>query len=174
MNLTELAFNYRRTLLMAVALLLINGVFAYFTLPAREDPSITIREATVVTSYPGMSAERVELLITKTLEEEIRQLPEIETMRSTSSTGLSVIHVEIYDRYFNLDNIWQRLRDRVQEAQSSLPSGTFPSQINDTVGDVSVITLALTADGFTHGQMFDKAKHIRDTLYGVAGTKKLS
>ncbi len=173
MNLTELAFTYRRTLLMAVGLLLINGIFAYFTLPAREDPSITIREATVVTSYPGMSAERVELLITKTLEEEIRQLPEIETMRSTSSTGLSVIHVEIYDRYFNLDNIWQRLRDRVQEAQSSLPSGTYPSQINDTVGDVSVITLALTADGFSHGQMFDKAKHIRDTLYGVAGTKKI-
>lgn len=173
MNLTKLAFDYRRTLLLAVAILLINGIFAYFTLPTKEDPTITIREATVTTLYPGMSPERVELLITKTLEEEIRKIPEVEKLRSTSSTGMSVIHVEIYDRYFNLDDIWQSLRNKVSQAQAQLPDGTQASMVNDEVGDVSVITLALTADGFNHGQMFDIAKHIRDNLYGIAGTKKI-
>ena len=75
MNLTQVAFTYRKTVFMLLTILLINGVFAYFTLPAREDPSITIREAIVSTSYPGMSPERVELLITKTLEEQkVKQL----------------------------------------------------------------------------------------------------
>ncbi|MGS2721129.1 efflux RND transporter permease subunit [Paraglaciecola aestuariivivens] len=173
MNLTQVAFTYRRALLLALGILLLNGLFAYFTLPTKEDPTITIREATVTTLYPGMSPERVELLITKTLEEQIRQLPEVEKLRSTSSTGMSVIHVEIYDRYFNLDDIWQSLRNKVQQAQALLPEGTHSSQVNDEIGDVSVITLALTAEGFSHGQMFDMAKHIRDNLYGIAGTKKI-
>jgi multidrug efflux pump subunit AcrB len=173
MNLTQVAFTYRKTVFMLLTILLINGVFAYFTLPAREDPSITIREAIVSTSYPGMSPERVELLITKTLEEEIRKIPEVQRLRSSSSTGLSVIHVKVYDRYFNLDSIWQSLRNKVDQAQGMLPSGTRPSQVNDEFGDVSVLTLALTADGFDMSHMHDIAKHTRDSLYAVAGTKKI-
>lgn len=173
MNLTEFSFKHQKLVLMIVAILLINGVISYFTLPAREDPSITIREAIVSTAYPGMSPDRVELLITKTLEEEIRKIPEVEKLRSSSSTGLSVIHVEIYDRYFNLDAIWQDVRNKVAQAQASLPEGTSTPYVNDEFGDVSVLTLALTADGFDLSQMFDISKHTRDTLYAVKGTKKI-
>ncbi|GAA0357396.1 efflux RND transporter permease subunit VmeI [Bowmanella denitrificans] len=173
MNLTSLSFTYRKTVLMLLVLLLVNGLIAYFTLPAQEDPTITIREAIVSTAYPGMAPQRVEELITKKLEEEIRKIPEVKKLTSSSSTGLSIIHVKIYDRYFNLDNIWQDLRNKVEQAQRHLPDGTYPSQVNDEFGDVSVITLALTADGFGMGEMYDAAKHIRDTLYAVEGTKKI-
>ncbi|MCU4676803.1 efflux RND transporter permease subunit [Catenovulum sp. 2E275] len=173
MNIAATSLHYRKPLFFILALGILYGVFSYFTLPAREDPEITIREAIVSTQYPGMSAERVERLITKKLEEAIRKIPEVERIRSTSSIGSSVIHVEIADRYFNLDNIWQDLRNKVTSAQSQLPQGTQSSQINDEFGDVAIITLALTADGFSLAQMYDTAKHIRDTLYGVAGTKKI-
>ena len=173
MNLTEIAFNYRKSVLLVVALLLINGVFAYFTLPAQEDPTITIREAIVSTSFPGMSPERVEQLITKKLEEEIRKIPEVKEIKSSSATGLSTIHVKVYDKYFNLDDIWQDLRNKASAAHSKMPQGTSPPYVNDQFGDVSVITLALTADGFDMGQMYDIAQHIRDTLYAVEGTKKI-
>ncbi len=173
MSLTEVAFHYRKVVLLLLASLLIYGVVSYFTLPAQEDPKIVIREALVTTSFPGLDPERVELLITKTLEEKIRQIPEIKEIRSTSSTGLSVIHVEIEDRYFNLKDIWQNLRNKVQEAQSALPNGSSTPFINDQFGDVAVVTLALTADGFEMGKMFDVAKHIRDTLYSVKGTNKI-
>lgn len=173
MNFTEIAFKYRKSVLMVLALLLINGAFAYFTLPAQEDPTITIRDAIVTTSFPGMAPERVEQLITRALEKEIRKIPEVEQIRSTSVTGRSVIHVEIYDRYFNLDNIWQDLRNKVKQAEVNLPSGTHTPFINDSFGDVSVVTLALTADGFSLGEMYDIAKHIRDNIYTVDGTKKV-
>ena len=173
MNLTQISFFWRKPVLMVLALLLINGVVAYFTLPAQEDPTITIREAVVSTAYPGMAPERVEQLITKKLEEEIRKIPQVKTLTSSSSTGLSTIHVKIHDRYFNLDNIWQDLRNKVTQTQGRLPAGTRTSQVNDQFGDVSVITLALTADGFGMGEMYDIAQHIRDTLYGVEGTKKI-
>jgi len=173
MNLTKLAFTYRKSILMILVLLLINGVFAYLTLPAQEDPTITIRTAVVTTSFPGMAPERVEQLITRAIEKEIRKIPEVEKMTSTSVTGKSVIHVEIYDRYFNLDNIWQDLRNKVAQAQSNLPDGTQTPFINDSFGDVSVVTLALTADGFNMGEMNDISKHVRDHLYTVTGTKKV-
>jgi multidrug efflux pump subunit AcrB len=151
----------------------IYGAYSYFTLPAQEDPSITIREAVVSTSYPGMSPERVELLITKKLEENIRKIPEIKEITSVSSTGSSVIHVKIQDKYFDIKNIWQNLRNKVNDVQKDLPDGTRPSIVNDEFGDVAVITLALTADGFTMRDMYDMSKHIRDHLYGVKGTKKI-
>ena len=173
MNLTKVAFTYRKSIFMVLTLLLINGVFAYLTLPAQEDPTITIRTAVVTTSYPGMAPERVEQLITRALEKEIRKIPEVEKLTSTSTTGQSVIHVEIYDRYFNLDDIWQDLRNKVQQAKTNLPEGTRAPFVNDQFGDVSVVTLALTADGFSLGEMYDMAKHIRDNIYSVEGTKKV-
>jgi len=173
MNLTKIAFNYRKSIFMVLVLLLINGVFAYLTLPAQEDPTITIRQAIVTTSYPGMAPERVEQLITRALEKEIRKIPEVEELTSTSTTGQSVIHVEIYDRYFNLDDIWQDLRNKVAQAEDNLPDGTGKPFVNDSFGDVSVATLALTADGFSMGKMYDIAKHIQDNLYSVTGTKKV-
>ena len=173
MNLTALAFNYKKPVLLVVVLMVLNGIFAYFTLPAQEDPTITIREAIVSTQFPGMAPDRVEQLITKKLEEEIRKIPEVKEIKSSSATGVSTIHVKIYDRYFNLDAIWQDLRNKVNNAQNKLPKGTRPSFVNDEFGDVSVITLALTADGFDMSQMYDIAQHTRDTLYSVEGTKKI-
>ncbi len=173
MNLTQIAFHYRRLVFMALTALLLYGVISYFTLPAREDPQITIREALVVTQYPGLNPERVEDLITKKLERAIRQIPEIEEIRSTSSTGQSLIHVEIQDRFKDLKPIWQNLRNKVSEAYASLPDGTRPSIINDEFGDVSMITLALTAPDYEMSLMYDMAKHVRDVLYTVEGTKKI-
>lgn len=173
MNITQLAFSYRKSVFLIIAVLLINGFFAYFTLPAQEDPTITIREAIVSTSFPGMAPDRIEQLITKKLEEEIRKIPEVKEIKSSSATGVSIIHVKIYDRYFNLDDIWQNLRNKVSAAHNKMPSGTHAPFVNDEFGDVSVVTLALTGSGFDLGEMYDMAQHIRDTLYGVSGTKKI-
>lgn len=173
MNLTQIAFKYRKSAFLLLAVMLINGVIAYFTLPSQEDPTITIREAIISTSFPGMAPDRVEQLITKKLEEEIRKIAEVEEIKSTSTIGLSILHVKVYDRYFNLDDIWQNVRNKTTAAHKKMPSGTRTPFVNDEFGDVSVITLALTADGFAMGEMYDIAQHIRDTLYGVEGTKKI-
>ncbi|MBU2925573.1 efflux RND transporter permease subunit [Colwellia sp. 1_MG-2023] len=173
MNITHIAFKYRKTVFFILTLLLINGVFAYFTLPAQEDPTITIRESVISTSFPGMAPERVEQLITKKLEEEIRKVPEVKEIRSLSTTGNSTIHVKIHDRYFNLDDIWQDVRNKAVTAHTKMPSGTSTPYVNTEFGDVSVVTLALTADGFDMSAMYDIAQHIRDTLYSVEGTKKI-
>ncbi len=174
MNLTKIAFQYKKSCFTVLALLLINGVFAYFTLPAQEDPTTVIREAIVTTKFSGMSPDRVEQLITKTIEKEIRKIGEVKKITSTSTVGTSIIHVKIYDRYFNLDNIWQDLRDKVDQAAAKLPDGTETPHVNTSFGDVSVITFAMTTDGFAMSAMEDMSEHISDMLYTVTGTQKVS
>ena len=173
MNISELAFKYKKLFLFIVVCLMIYGGLSYFTLPSQEDPTIVNREAIVSTNFPGMSPERIELLITKKLEEQIRKIPEIKKLTSISQTGSSIIHVKIEDKYFNLADIWQNLRNKVKDIEKDLPKGASTPNINDEFGDVAVITMALTADGFAMNEMHDMAKHIRDILYGVKGTKKI-
>ena len=67
MSITQLAFEQRKSVLLGLMFLVFYGAFSYLTLPAREDPQITIREAIVVTQFPGLNPERVENLITKKL-----------------------------------------------------------------------------------------------------------
>ncbi|WP_244534424.1 efflux RND transporter permease subunit [Halomonas caseinilytica] len=173
MNLSQLAHRRRPVLYLATVVAMLYGIFSYFAMPAREDPEITIREALVTTAYPGLPAEQVEQNISKPLEESIRAIGEVERIRSTSMRGRSILHVEIKDRYFNLEQIWDELRKKVEAATPKLPEGTQDPVINDDFGDVAVVTAALTADDFPQADQQEIAEHIRAALYGVEGTKQV-
>lgn len=173
MNLSQAAFKYRPVLFLATVMAMIFGLWSYFTLPAREDPSITIREAVVTTEFPGLPAEQVEENITKPLEESIRFIGEIKRIRSTSMRGRSIIHVEIQDRYFDLDQIWDDVNQRILKAKPSLPEGTREPHFNNQFGDVAVVTAALIADDFSHAEQLEMAEHARTLLYGLEGTKRV-
>ncbi|SHH33906.1 efflux RND transporter permease subunit [Marivita hallyeonensis] len=171
--LTHFAFTYQRLVFFIVAVLMGFGAYSYFTLPAQEDPQITIREAIVTTSYPGLSPERVEQLVTKPLERAIRRMPEVEEIRSSSLPGTSIIHVEVYDRFFELDQIWDDLRAEVALAQADLPDGSRPPVVSDDVGDVAVVTVALRSVDHTLAELGDMTNHIRDRLYSQTGVKSI-
>jgi len=173
MNLSQLAFRYRPVVLLATVAAMLFGAFSYLSLPTREDPSITVREAVVSTRYAGLPAEQVEEWITKPLETRIRQVGEVEHIRSTSLRGQSLIHVEIQDRYFDLAQIWDDVRQKVEEARSQLPDGTEPPVLNDDFGNVAVVTAALTSEQFTQAEQLQIAEHVRARLYGVEGTRKV-
>ncbi|MGQ8366690.1 efflux RND transporter permease subunit [Glaciecola sp. 1036] len=172
MNISQLSLTYNRLMLAVVLSLMVFGFFSYFNLPAQEDPKVTIREAVVTTELEGFPAERVELLITKTLEEAIQTLPEVKEIRSVSLVGQSIIHIRIEDRYTELDQIWDDMRQAIDLVINELPDGTSTPRVNDNFGDVAVLTVAMLVDeGITWGQRLDMAQHIRDFMFTVPGTK---
>ncbi|TBW57972.1 efflux RND transporter permease subunit [Marinobacter halodurans] len=173
MNLTQLAYRYRPVLILATVAAVVYGAFSYFALPTREDPEITIRQAVITTAYPGLPAEQVEENITKPLEASVRKVGEVEKISSTSMRGRSIIHVEIQDRYFNLDQIWDEVREQIDQAGADLPAGTGTPSLNDDFGDVAVVTAALTSDSFTQAEQLEMAEHIRAAIYGIEGTEKV-
>ncbi len=173
MNLTEIAFRYRPVVILATLTMMIAGAFAYFTLPAREDPKITIREALVSTAYPGLPAERVELLVTKPLEEAILTVNGVEEIRSISSDGQSIVYAKAYDWVDDLDHVWDELEEAVREAQPRLPDEAGTPRVNDNFGDVAIITLALSGDDFDLAELYDFAQHSREHLHVVPGTRRV-
>lgn len=173
--LTRFALTNPMLVLALVILALLAGPFSFLTHPSREDPKITIRDASVVATFPGMPASKVEQLLTITLEEKIREIPEVDKIKSTSSTGQVLINVTVADQYTELDPIWTALRDKMDEVAPELPEGTQGPFVDSDKGDVAMATIALTAEGFGNAEMHAAAKQLRRKLYAnVPGVRKIT
>ncbi len=170
---TRFSLDNSRLVLLLLLLVLLAGPISFLSHPSREDPKITIRTALVTATYPGMAPERVENLITRKIEEKIREIPEIEHIRSTSRNGTATIKADIYERYFDTDRIWQQLRNKMQDVKPDLPEGTNGPLINDDYGNVAMATVALTGEGFSLAEMREQARFLRDRLYAVSGVRKI-
>ena len=171
--LTGWALANQKLVILVAVLILVAGPASFLTHPSREDPEITIRTAVVTAASPGMSPRRVEDLITRKLEEEIRQMPEVENIRSTSRSGNSTLRVELYDRYTDLDPIWQDLRNRMDDVRSELPGGVHGPFVDDDYGAVAMATVALTGAGFSMAEVAETARELRRQLYSVSGLSKV-
>jgi multidrug efflux pump subunit AcrA (membrane-fusion protein) len=103
-KITEFAIQANRiTILVLVAIPLI-GLVVFLNYPRQEDPSIEIRQAIVTASHPGMKVYQVEDLITRTLEEKIREIGEVDDVWSSSQDGRTTIYVEV-------DDVWSSSQD---------------------------------------------------------------
>lgn len=173
MNLSMIGFRYVRIVLSILIIMMVMGVVSYFTMPANEDPSIKVRQALVITRNPGLPADKVETLISKPLELAIRKRPEVNKIKSTSLFGQSIIMIELQNQYFELEQIWDDVHDEIE--QVNLPEGTSEPHLNDSFGDVAVMTVAFVADdGFSHADKVTLAQDVRDQLYSVKHTDKVS
>lgn len=173
-QLSELAMNNKAVVLFFTLLVLVAGPFSFSTHPSREDPKISIRTAVVSARYQGMSPERMENLITKKIEEKIREIPEVEHIESTVQNGSTIIRANVYDRYSDMDPIWIQLRNKMDDVKADLPDGTEGPFVNDDYGDVAMASIALTAEGFSISEMREAARRVRDQLYSLGGVRKIT
>ena len=170
---TEFALRNSRLTILAVLFFMLGGTLTFLNYPSREDPSIVIRQAQVSARFPGMATLRVEQLITRKLEEKIREIPQVKHIVSDSKTGASLISVTLRDDVVELAPVWQDLRDKMSDVAASLPGGTIGPVVNDQVGLTAVATIALWADGFDMAEMFDRASDVREALYALPGVMKI-
>ncbi len=173
MNLAQLAIRNSRITAAAILIIVALGVTTYLSYPSAEDPTITIRNASVTASYPGMSAERVEDLITEPIEAAMREIAEIDEIKSTSKTGSVKLELTIRDSVTDLDAVFQDIRNKADDVKTDLPAGTQGPYVDDEVGLTAVATVALWSDGFTLAEMRDVARDARDRLYTLKGIRKV-
>ncbi|NQZ51752.1 MAG: efflux RND transporter permease subunit, partial [Moritella sp.] len=107
---------------MLTLIFLIGGTMAFFGLGRLEDPAFTIKDAMVVTSYPGATPLQVEEEVTYPLEKAIQQLTYVDEVNSISSRGLSQITVTMKNKYGpdDLPQIWDELRRKVNDNKSKI------------------------------------------------------
>lgn len=178
MNSAEFSIRNPLFCIMAIAISLIGGWLAYQNMARFEDPEFTIRQARIFTQYPGASPREVMDEVTEPLETAFQQMPEVETVESISSAGLSEITVEI--RYRDspsksaLKLIWTKLRNQVNDAQNELPPGAGPSMVNDDFGDVFGIYYLITGDGYSPAELLSYAKTLRRSLLTIDGVARIN
>ena len=178
MNPGIFAMKNRLITMIVILASLVGGWNAYKNMSRFEDPEFTIRTAVIITQYPGATPTEVANEITEPLESAIQQMQEVESLKSTSSAGLSRINVEIKYEFSPskaaLQAIWSKLRNKVNDAQSSLPPGAIASIVNDDFGDVYGVYFLLTGDGYTYKELEDYAKKLRTDVLSVEGVAKVS
>ncbi len=172
-GITRFSLESSRTTIAFIVLVIAFGLFQFLNFPRQEDPPIVIREAVVTAFFPGLPPAEMEQLITRHIEARIRTMPEIDEITSDTKTGQVVIHAIIRDEYGGLEEIWKRLRNRMDDLARELPEGTVGPFVNDEFGLTAVATVALWADGFSLEEMRQVAQDIRDRLYNLEGIRKV-
>lgn len=174
MNITEFAIKNNVVTLSLLFVIVAAGLSGFGSLPRDDMPPFLVRVANVVTTFPGASPERMELLISNKIEEVCQEVPEVDYIQSESRTGISVVTIFIKDSESNLQPIFDKLRRKIDAVRNQLPSGTVSVSFNDEgLADVYGIILGLTADGFTYAELKEAADAIRDDLIKLPNAAKI-
>ncbi|PSV55058.1 efflux RND transporter permease subunit [Photobacterium sp. GB-1] len=160
---------------MLTLIFLVGGTFSFFGLGQLEDPAFTIKDAMVVTSYPGATPQQVEEEVTYPIEKAIQQLTYVDEVNSISSRGLSQITVTMKNNYGpdDLPQIWDELRRKVNDISSNLPPGVAKPKVIDDFGDVYGILLSITGDGYSYKELSDYVDYLRREIELVDGVGKV-
>lgn len=161
---------------MFAVLLLVGGSISFLNLGQLEFPEFTIKQALVITSYPGASPEQVEEEVTLPLEDALQQLDAVDTLTSINSAGLSQIEIEVKDNYdaTELPQVWDEVRRKVSDTTGQLPAGVSTPVVYDDFGDVFGIFLTLSGEGYSYRELENYADFLRRELVLVDGVKKVS
>lgn len=148
---------------LLLALILLGGLFAYYGMGKLEDAPFTIKQAVVTTSYPGASPMEVQQQVTDILEEAIQSLGELYYLKSDNRAGLSKITVYVKKeiRAADMQQLWDKLRRKVNDVQAKLPAGAGPSVVNDDFGDVLGVFYGLSSEVHTYRELEDCAEEIK-------------
>ena len=176
MNIPKYSLENKKVIYFFLAIMLIGGVLAFFKLPKKEDSPFVIKQAVLMTQYPGADPLEVEKLVTEPIEREIQSMSDVFQIKSESYLGMLKITIEL-DPTIPPENMpvkWDELRRKVSNIQPKLPSGASSISVSDDFGDVFGIYYALTADdGFSFREMRDWAQKIKTELTPIDGVQKV-
>ncbi|HYN38729.1 MAG TPA: efflux RND transporter permease subunit, partial [Rhodospirillales bacterium] len=174
-KITEFAIGMNRITILVLLGIPLMGLLVFLDYPRQEDPSIEIRQAVVTAFMPGMKVYQVEELITRRLEEKIREIGEVDDIWSSTHDGRTVIQVEVDDWVSGADipAVWQTVRNKMSDVAPELPAGTIGPFVNDRFGLTAVATIAVWSDGFSLEEMRQVARDTRRQLDGLNGVETI-
>ena len=168
-------FSLKNKLLIYILTILgvAYGLIVYDKIGKLQDPEFTIKDALIITNYPGASAVEVEKEVSNRLEESIQTLPYVKKIVTKNSSEQSFIQVTMKDKYKEkeLKQIWDELRKKINDTY--LPPRVGTPYINDDFGDVYGILLAVHGDEYSYDELSDYVDFLKKELILVDGVGKV-
>lgn len=160
---------------LLLILILAGGFYSYLKMGKLEDAPFTIKQAVVTTTYPGASPLEVQQQVTDVLEESIQSLGELYYLKSENRVGLSKITVYVKKeiRADAMQQLWDKLRRKVNDVQNKLPEGAGPSVVNDDFGDVLGVFYGLQGNGVSWRELEEQAKLIKNEFLSIQDVAKV-
>lgn len=170
-----LTYREPRLVFLILMVLVATGLASLLAIGRQEDPTITNLFATVTTAFPGAEPGRVETLVTTEIEDELKQISEIDTISSVSSTGISIVQIELIETLADdrIEQVWSEVRDALDDAQKKFPpDAQSPEFDGDGISAYAAIAAITTQrDGISQSILARYSDELADRLRNIPGTK---
>ena len=175
-NLSDWGLRHPQLVLFFILVATLIGLAAYTKLGQSEDPPFTFKVMVVRTNWPGASALEVEAQVTDKIEAKLRETHDIETLRSYSRPGESLVVVLARDSLDSsrMPGIWYEVRKKIGDIRGTLPTGVNGPYFNDEFGDTYGNIFALVGDGLPYAELKRHADAIRNELLRLPDVSKVS
>lgn len=176
MNIAEYSVVNKVVTWLVVIILVGGGITAYDSIGKLEDPAFTIKEAKVITLYPGATVDEVESEVTFHVEDALQQLEQLKELKMTvNRPGYSEVTIRFQDKYKlkDMPGIYDELRRKITDMESKLPPGAMKPMVIDDFADVYGLFLSLSGDGYSYRDLKDFADVLKKQLVLVDGVRKV-
>ncbi len=172
----HLFYRDTRLLILTVSLIVVSGLSSLYVLPRMEDPLLIERAGGVTTIFPGADAERVESLVTEKLEQGLQEIDEILELRSSSRAGISTVTIELREDVFDVDNVWSKVRDKIDDISKDFPVGVDEPEFEKMTLRAFALIVALKweQDDTPNIAILKRlTEELEDLLRAVPGTEEM-
>ncbi|HDR2783906.1 TPA: efflux RND transporter permease subunit [Enterobacter sichuanensis] len=175
-NLSALAVRERSVTLFLIVLVTIAGIYAFFGLGRAEDPPFTVKQMTVITVWPGATAQEIQDQVAEPLEKRLQELKWYDRTETYTRPGMAFITLSLQDKTppAEVQDEFYQARKKLGDETRRLPSGVIGPMINDEFSDVTFALFALKAKGEPQRQLVRDAEGLRQQLLHVPGVKKVN
>jgi len=175
-NLSALAVRERAITLFLIFLISAAGILAFAKLGRAEDPPFTIKQMTIVTAWPGATAQEMQDQVAEPLEKRMQELRWYDRTETFTRPGLAFTMVSLLDSAppSQVQEEFYQARKKISDEARKLPAGVIGPMVNDEYADVTFALFALKAKGEPQRQLVRDAEVLRQQLLHVAGVKKVN
>ncbi len=142
---------------------LVCGIYGYFSMPQRKDPDIPIRAALVMVPWPGASAEKIEQLVTRRVEEKIAENSKIDKITSNTRSGVAVVTIELQKSVTDPGKQFDDIKLKL-DSIDDLPQGAGPINFVKDLGDTATLLLTVASPRISGVEIALRARSIREAL----------
>ncbi|BAM91637.1 RND efflux transporter [Bradyrhizobium oligotrophicum S58] len=175
-NLSAWAVSHPPLVLFLIIALGVAGFFSYQKLGRAEDPFFTVKVVNVSVMWPGATAAEMQSQVADPIEKKLQELPYFEKVQTYSKPAFTAMQVTFRDSTppKEVPHLFYLIRKKLDDVQSSLPSGIVGPFVNDEFSDVDSILFMMTGDGADYAQLKKTAEGLRQRLLKVAGVTKVN
>ncbi|TNF84656.1 efflux RND transporter permease subunit [Pseudomonas sp. ICMP22404] len=175
-NLSALAVRERSITLFLIVLITLAGVLAFFGLGRAEDPPFTVKQMTIISAWPGATAQEMQDQVAEPLEKRLQELKWYDRTETYTRPGLAFTMVSLLDTTppAEVQEEFYQARKKIADEAKTLPAGVIGPMVNDEFSDVTFALFALKAKGEPQRLLARDAESLRQRLLHVPGVKKVN